>query len=83
MSAAARLYSPQQQQTCWHRTALDGHSSVLVDEDLKEAVGKWPLSFRTADGRRDPCLPLEGVNKEWRSDKPGPDHPKDELEIPM
>jgi hypothetical protein len=34
MSAAARLYSPQQQQTCWHRTALDGNDTVLVDEDL-------------------------------------------------
>jgi hypothetical protein len=35
MPAAARLYSPQQQQTCWHRTALDGNDTVLVDEDLK------------------------------------------------
>jgi hypothetical protein len=35
MSAAARLYSPQQQQTCWHRTALDGNDTVLVDQDLK------------------------------------------------
>jgi hypothetical protein len=34
MSAAARLYWPHQQQTCWHRTALDGNNTVLVDEDL-------------------------------------------------
>jgi hypothetical protein len=34
MSAAARLYSPQQQQTCWHRTTLGGNDTVLVDEDL-------------------------------------------------
>jgi hypothetical protein len=34
MSAAARLYSPQQQQTCWHRPPLNGHGTVLVDVDL-------------------------------------------------
>jgi hypothetical protein len=34
MSAAARLYWPQQQQTCWHRPPLNGHGIVLVDEDL-------------------------------------------------
>jgi hypothetical protein len=35
MSAAARLYWPHQQQKCWHRIALNGHGTVLVDEDLK------------------------------------------------
>jgi hypothetical protein len=35
MSAAARLYLPQHQQTCWHRPPLNGHGTVLVDEDLK------------------------------------------------
>jgi hypothetical protein len=34
MSAAAGLYWPHQQQTCWHRTAMDGNDTVLVDEDL-------------------------------------------------
>jgi hypothetical protein len=34
MSTAARLYWPQQQQTCWHRTPLNGNDTVLVDEDL-------------------------------------------------
>jgi hypothetical protein len=38
MSAAARLYWPQQQQTCWHRTALDRNDTVLVDEDLNTFV---------------------------------------------
>jgi hypothetical protein len=38
MSAAARLYSPQQQQTCWHRPPLNGHGTVLVDEDLYPAT---------------------------------------------
>jgi hypothetical protein len=48
MSAAARLYWPQQQQTCWHRTALDGNDTVLVDQDLKfdiylpTAIGLMP-----------------------------------------
>jgi hypothetical protein len=37
MSAAARLYWPHQQQTCWHRTALNGNDTVLVDEDLEES----------------------------------------------
>jgi hypothetical protein len=39
MPAAARLYSPQQQQTCWHGTALDGNDTVLVYEDLKAKHG--------------------------------------------
>jgi hypothetical protein len=40
MSAAAWLYSPQQQQTCWHRTALDGNDTVLVDQDLYSYICK-------------------------------------------
>jgi hypothetical protein len=38
MSVAARLYSPQQQQTCWHRLPLKGHGTVLVDDDLNVGV---------------------------------------------
>jgi hypothetical protein len=34
MSAAARFYWPHQHLTCRHRTALHGHDTVLVDEDL-------------------------------------------------
>jgi hypothetical protein len=35
LSIPCLLYWPHQQQTCWHRTALDGNNTVLVDEDLK------------------------------------------------
>jgi hypothetical protein len=34
MSTAARLYWPHQQQTCWHRTPLNGNDTALVDENL-------------------------------------------------
>jgi hypothetical protein len=43
MSAAARLYSPQQQQTCWHRPSLNGYGTVLVDEDLYSVVDNTGL----------------------------------------
>jgi hypothetical protein len=34
MPTARPFYWPQQQQTCWHRLPLNGHGTVLVDEDL-------------------------------------------------
>jgi hypothetical protein len=37
MSTARRFYWPHQQQTCWHRTPLNGNDTVLVDEDLNSA----------------------------------------------
>jgi hypothetical protein len=57
VSAAARLYSPQQQQTCWHRTAVDGNDTVLVDEDLNTAED---VSFNR------PSVHTEPVNREGR-----------------
>jgi hypothetical protein len=34
MPTARPFYWPQQQQTCWHRPPLNGHGTVVVDEDL-------------------------------------------------
>jgi hypothetical protein len=34
MPTARPFYWPQQQETCWHRHPLNGHGTVLVDEDL-------------------------------------------------
>jgi hypothetical protein len=34
MPTARPFYWPQQQQTCWYRPPLNGHGTVLVDEDV-------------------------------------------------